>query len=272
MSRSKQRRLVTRGSLCPVLPRVYSVGNPVLQPLAAELAAILYLGHDAVISHHSAAMLWGLSEPPDGLVQATVIGRDVRPHAGLETHRVPGLAARDVRMRAGIPVTAPARTLIDLAGLGSEALLAHAHQQARILKLTSDRELEAAISRCPMRTGAATLKRWLEGEAGGSFTRSEAERRLLALLAGARLPPPEVNARLHGYEVDLLWRSGRLVVEVDGHAFHGHRAAFERDRRRDQVLAAAGFRVIRITWLQLQREPLAVVARIAQALATAAAA
>jgi very-short-patch-repair endonuclease len=71
--------------------------------------------------------------------------------------------------------------------------------------------------------------------------------------------------------VDLLWRRERLVVEIDGHAFHGHRAAFERDRRRDQVLAAAGFRVIRITWLQLEREPLAVITRIAQALATAAA-
>ena len=61
-----------------------------------------------------------------------------------------------------------------------------------------------------------------------------------------------------GYEVDFVWRAQKLVVEVDGYAFHGHRAAFERDRAKDQVLMAAGYRVIRVTWRQLEREPLAV--------------
>ncbi len=90
------------------------------------------------------------------------------------------------------------------------------------------------------------------------MTRSEAERKLLELLRDARLPPPETNARVLGYEVDFLWRAQKLVVEVDGYAFHGHRAAFERDRAKDQVLVAAGYRVIRVTWRQLEREPLVV--------------
>ncbi|MFZ0041498.1 MAG: DUF559 domain-containing protein [Solirubrobacteraceae bacterium] len=99
------------------------------------------------------------------------------------------------------------------------------------------------------------------------MTRSKAERLLLALINEAELPRPMTNVRLHGYEVDFLWRAEKLVVEVDGHRFHGHRAAFERDRKRDQVLTAAGYRVIRVTWRQLEHEPVAVAVRIAQALA-----
>ncbi len=63
-----------------------------------------------------------------------------------------------------------------------------------------------------------------------------------------------------------MWAAQRLVVEVDGFRFHGHRAAFERDRRRDATLVAAGYRVIRVTWRQITEEPLAVVASLGQAL------
>ena len=99
-------------------------------------------------------------------------------------------------------------------------------------------------------------------------TRSEAERRLLRLVERARLPRPETNARLAGYEVDALWRLQRLIVEVDGYAFHGGREAFEQDRRRDADLMVAGHRVLRVTWRQLTREPEAVAARLAVTLAS----
>jgi very-short-patch-repair endonuclease len=99
------------------------------------------------------------------------------------------------------------------------------------------------------------------------MTRSEAERRLLELVRAARLPAPATNRRLHGHEVDFVWRPQRLVVEVDGYAFHSSRSAFERDRRRDADLIREGYRVIRLTWRQLTREPEAVVALLARALA-----
>jgi very-short-patch-repair endonuclease len=268
LSRGAIARRRDHGGLYLVLPRVYAVGHESLQPLARELAALLYLGHDAVISHLSAAMLWGLVDSPARVVQATIIGRDSRRRPGLETHRVDGLDPRDVRLRHGIPVTAPARTLLDVAGLGKGAVFERALSEARVLRLTSDRELSGAIARCPLRTGVAPARALLASERGtAALTRSDAERRLLAMIVAAGLPRPDVNAFLHGFEVDLLWREAKLVVEVDGHAFHGHRAAFERDRRRDQVLTAAGYRVIRVTWRQLEHEPLAVMARIAQALA-----
>ena len=100
------------------------------------------------------------------------------------------------------------------------------------------------------------------------MTRSEAERALLALIRRAGLPRPETNVRVLGHEVDALWRTRRLVVEVDGFGVHGTRAAFERDRRRDAALVAAGHRVIRVTWRQLAQEPELLVARLAAALAT----
>ncbi len=87
------------------------------------------------------------------------------------------------------------------------------------------------------------------------FTRSELEERLLAVVTEAGLERPEVNARLLGFEVDLLWRAHRVVAEADGHAFHGSRAQVELDRRRDAVLAANGYRVLRFTWRQVTRRP-----------------
>ena len=100
-----------------------------------------------------------------------------------------------------------------------------------------------------------------------NLTRSEAERRALDLIRAARLPPPETNVRVCGHEVDFLWRRQRLIVEVDGYAFHSSRRSFERDRRKDQALGAQGYRVIRVTWRQLTEEPEVVVATLAAALA-----
>jgi very-short-patch-repair endonuclease len=85
-------------------------------------------------------------------------------------------------------------------------------------------------------------------------------------LRQGQLPGPEVNAGLQGYEVDFFWRTERLVVEIDGFAFHSSRRSFESDRRRDATLAAAGVRVMRVTWRQLDSEPQALLVRLAQAL------
>lgn len=260
-------RLLARGSLYPVLPRVYAVGHPALAPLARELAVVLHCGRDAAIGHRSATTLWGMLPDDQDDVQVTIIGRDIRRRPGLELYRVAALDLRDVRLRYGIPVTAPARTLVDLAARSDDAVFERALSEARVMRLVTDRDLQGAIDRCPRRTGVARVRAWLHEEHESGATRSDAERRLLSLLGRAQLPRPEVNVCLCGYEVDFLWRPAKLIVEVDGHAFHGHRTAFERDRRRDQVLAAAGYRVIRVTWRQLIEEPLAVAVRLGQALA-----
>jgi very-short-patch-repair endonuclease len=113
------------------------------------------------------------------------------------------------------------------------------------------------------RRGLAPLRRVFDHLHGPTLTRSEAEERLLALVRAARLPPPELNVRVRGHEVDLLWREARLVVEVDGYAYHSGRAAFERDRLRDAELQAKGFTVMRVTWKQIVSEPEALLVRLA---------
>lgn len=104
-------------------------------------------------------------------------------------------------------------------------------------------------------------------DAQPALTRSEAEERFLALVRKARLPDPAANVTVGGYEVDFFWDFGGLVVEVDGFAFHSSARMFESDRRRDADLAAAGVRVMRVTWRQIVSEPEALLVRLAQALA-----
>jgi very-short-patch-repair endonuclease len=255
------------GRLHRVRPGVYAVGHLAAMPLGDEVAALLSCGEGAVLSHRSAAKVWGLPVPASDAIDVTVIGRDCGDRRGVRRHRVPFLDAVDLRHRHGIALTAPARTILDVAPDLTLGELERLIGEGLVKKLLSHKQLEAALQRAPGRRGTSAVRAILEQEHGPRLTRSEVERKLLVLVRAARLPVPETNARLHGYEVDALWREHRLVVEVDGYGFHSSRAAFERDRRKDADLQEAGYRVLRITWLQLEREPYLVVARLARALA-----
>lgn len=247
---------------------VYAVGHTALVPRARELAAVLACGPDAVLSHHSAAALWGLRPHHAGDVHVTVGRSGSRPRPGLQVHRTRFLDARDIRVRRGIPTTSPGRTIIDLADTFTDRELTRAIDEATTRGLAHRHEILATLERLgPGRRGSAQLAKILGRNDRPALTRSEAEERLLGLVAMAGLPRPEVNVRIHGHEVDALWRANRLVVEVDGYAFHSTRAAFERDRARDADLDAAGLRVLRVTWRQIVDEPYALIARMAQALA-----
>lgn len=125
-------------------------------------------------------------------------------------------------------------------------------------------DIAGVLSRAPRRRGTRALKSLI---AEPAFTRSEAERRLLALLRAAKLPRPAFNETAQGHEVDVLWRVERVVLEFDSYAFHATRAAFERDRRRDATLMRGGYVALRTTWHELNAESHALVARIAEALA-----
>jgi very-short-patch-repair endonuclease len=117
------------------------------------------------------------------------------------------------------------------------------------------------------RPGAPRLRELVDPERATTFTRAQSEELLLALIRRGGLPAPETNVLMTAVEVDFLWRDERVIVEVDGWASHGTPAAFERDRRRDATLENEGWRVIRITWRQLTKEPEAVLVTIATALA-----
>jgi very-short-patch-repair endonuclease len=220
-----------------------------------------------VISHRSAAALWGLATPHSDAVAVTIVGGESRrSDRTLLIHSTQALHRRDRATHNGIRVTAPARTLIDFASQATPDELEAAVSEAFALKLVTERRLDAAMARTPHRAGVGALRALLRSTGGPVITRSRGERQLRKLLAAARLPMPLFNQPLLGYVADVLWADRRLVVEFDGYQFHGHRLAFERDRQRDATLVAGGYRVIRLTWNQLTKESLAVVALLSRAL------
>jgi hypothetical protein len=199
---------------------VYAVGHLALLPWAREMAAVLACGPHAVLSHQSAAALWCLRPRHEGEVHVTISRGGSSSRPGVRMHRSRCLDACDVRIRHRIPVTSPSRTIIDLAGLLRERDLARTVDEAEVRGLARRSELLAALERAGNgRRGSAVLAQILRRDKP-AMTRSEAEHRLISLMARAGLPRPEVNVPIGGYEVDLLWRRARLVVEVDGYVFH----------------------------------------------------
>jgi len=252
---------VARGWLRRLHRGVYAVGA-LESELTAPAGAILATGGRAALSHRTAATIWGVvAARPADPVQITLLNARSNGRRGVEVH-TNVLEQRDIRTRHGLPLTAPARTLKDLAATAPDEL-EHAINEAQIQRLVTHDELRHLLTlpRC----GVRALRHALED--GPQLTRSEAECRLLDLIRRAGLPPPQTNVRVAGHEVDLHWPSHDLVVEFDGWAYHRTRAAFERDRRRDADLQLAGQRVIRVTHRQLGGEPEALVARFAGALA-----
>lgn len=206
---------------------VYAVGHASVGNEGRWLAAVLAYGPGAVLSHRSAAELWEMLPPADGPVHVTVPGDAGRKRRrGIEVHRSSVLSRRDCTRRQGIPVTSPARTLADLRGAVRAAQVRRALRQAEVLGLP-----------LPARDG--------------DHTRSELERRFLALCRRHGLPAPEVNVRIDDFLVDFLWRDRRLIVETDGYRYHRGRAAFEDDRARDLRLKLLGYDVLRLTERQL---------------------
>lgn len=257
-------RRIRSGRLVVVFPSVLAVGGRPLDEVALSYAALLQVGVNSALGHGTAGAAWEMLDAPPAVQRVTVVGRHVRDQPGLRAHRVRWLDARDVRMCGRLPVTAPARTLIDLAADAPAALLEEALARARARRLVTDQDLQDALERAPLRTGVGRLRRLLGESVGQAVTFSRFERDLIRLLEIAGLPLPRFNVILNGHRVDAVWDKPRIVLECDGWAFHGDRRAFERDRRRDQDHLVAGYRTVRITWRQLHEEP----TRIAELLAS----
>jgi very-short-patch-repair endonuclease len=166
------------------------------------------------------------------------------------------LPGDEMTVHDGIPVTTPARTLLDVAAVLDEHRLARAAERAEALRLTSPTSLAELVERYPRRKGTPNLKRLIEADRiVPTTTRSRLERRFLTFLDANELPRPLVNERVDPFTPDFRWTDQRLVVELDGFETHGTRQAFERDRARDRALLAAGWRVARITNRQLDDAP-----------------
>jgi very-short-patch-repair endonuclease len=258
LSRAAVSKRSQNGRLHRVYRGVYAVGYPVCSLRGRWMASVLACGEAAVLSHGSAAALWGLLKPIEGPVHVSVPGDGGRERRrGLRVHRCVSLRSTSladlstgglqnrhpplVTRRDGIPVTTVARTIHDLRGAVPPHLVRRATRQAEFAGLRLD--------------GVETNR-----------TRSDLEEEFLRLCERHGLPRPQVNGKVGRREVDFLWRSHGLAVEIDSFAYHRGSVAFQDDHARDLDLRSAGFAIHRFTERQLEEEPERVVADAARAL------
>jgi hypothetical protein len=205
-----------------------------------------------VLSHFSAAALWGFVEWDSRHPEITVRRAGTRIHAGLRVHRTSSLDVPDLGRHRGIPVTSPPRTLLDLASQLADRPLRRAVRQAQSLHRVNIRQLVEVLARLGPRRGATRLARIVA--TGPAPTRSELEDAVLDIILRGGLAHPSVNAPLvvSGRRVvpDFRWPTERLVIEADGAAWHEHKLARDDDAERQALLEAHGERVLRITWDQ----------------------
>jgi very-short-patch-repair endonuclease len=241
LSREAIARRLRSGRLHRLHRGVYAVGHTALTREGRWLAAVLACGPGALLSHRSAAALWGLR--PTSAPRIDIIVPRTNHHRSTDCITVHH-ATRTARVHNNIPTTSPTCTLVDLAAANlPRRQIEKAAETAEALGLLDAREVRGR------------LKAILAAHDLSTRTRSTLEDAFLALCDGAKIGRPAVNATIQGLEVDFHWPDVRLIVETDSHRHHGTRAAFERDRVRDQQLTVAGWRVVRFTHRQVLRTP-----------------
>jgi very-short-patch-repair endonuclease len=265
-----ERRLAS-GRLHALWRGVYAVGRPTVPLRGWWMAAVLACGPDAVLSHISAADLWGIRQRSAGRNRTTKIGSEEgrgrpvvidvslpkgRTHrlSGIRSHRRSDHRESDRTVRDGIPVTSPARTLIDLGTLLHPVHLEEAVNEADKLDLVDPESLRRHIEDHRGMDGVKALRRVLDRRTF-ALTDSELERRFLRLVRRAGSPMPRTQQSVEGFRIDFFWPEFGLVVETDGLQFHRTPQQQGRDRVRDQALIAAGFTVLRFTHAQVTFEP-----------------
>jgi hypothetical protein len=263
--RSAASKANAAGRLRRVHRGVYAVGHEPLTWHGRCMAAVL-AARPAVASHLSAGYLHGLLKyRPDTIQVSAPTARRARQE--FRVHFA-GLPATDMTTIDGILATALPRTLLDLAAMLSESRLQRALERAEELRIFDLGPLEELLGRAGHHPGVAKLRRALEiYRPDPAFIRSGLEKRFLALVRKAGLPRPAMNYVTEGFELDAYWERERFVVELDVYETHGTHAAFERDRLRQDDLLLAGIEMIRVTGPRLDREPGAVIERVAAHLA-----
>lgn len=259
---------LANGFLHHIHGEVYAVGHVRLGQRSWWWAGLLAYGPGAVLSHHTAALLWGVQRPRRGPVHVTAPGgrQGIERRKGIWVHRCK-IGPLDITTKDGFTTTTVARTLFDFAEASTYDSLNGAAEEADRLKLLRLRDLEAVCERGRGRRALKPMRRLLADLRPPDEGRSPLEIRFAAFVREHRLPLPVQNADVLDHEVDALWPEAKLIVELDSWEHHGHRAAFERDRARDPKLLIAGYRTIRVTHRRLDREAAKLAEEIRQLLA-----
>jgi very-short-patch-repair endonuclease len=242
---------------------VYSLAPPPFDRHQVWHAAVLACGQGALLSDLPAAALLGMTQLPARTPHVTVAGARGRTRDGIVIHRR-AVAPCDRLIRHGIPCTSPARTVFDLAASMPEPELEAILVQADSLRILNRRRLDELAAENRGHRGAPKLRSLLAPDP--IRIRSEVELDFSWLCRRAGIEAPQVNRRIsvesRSIEVDFCWPGRKTIVEVDGYAFHGGRSRANSDRDRDQLLAIAGWRVIRFTADQIRGDPDEVVRRL----------
>jgi very-short-patch-repair endonuclease len=234
------------GRLLPVYNGVYAVGHKPTLPQDRAFAAILACGPGALLSHASALSVWGIYrrwEMPFHVTVATARRRE-----GIHVHRA-RLHRRDIDRQLGLPVTSPARTLLDNALELTEKALTRAVNDLRREHYLVLEDLAATLDCYPRYPGVTRLRQFIHIPTGP--TASEFEDRFNAFCRRFNFPQPLVDIRIAGFPVDAYFPVERVIVELDGWDFHSSKASFESDRDRDATMLALGIVTVRITWERL---------------------
>jgi very-short-patch-repair endonuclease len=242
-----------RVRLHPVWRGVYALGRPELTRIGLWMAAVLACGPDAVLSHKTAAALWGIRPDRRTEIEVTVPALSRRRRPGITVHRR-SLTAQETTVRHGIPVTTPAVTIVDIApGLTRHELEA-AINEADKLDLIDPEALRDAAGRLGPRRGARAVRTVLDYRTF-TMTDSQTEQRFLPIARRAGLSLPQTQVYVNDFKVDFYWPDLGLVVETDGLRYHRTPAEQARDRLRDQTHTAAGLTCLRFTRAQVRFEP-----------------
>lgn len=262
-------RTITRwaqdGKLHRLHRGVYAVGHEALSWEGRLFGAVL-ANEPAVASHRTAAWIWGVLRARPGTFHLTAPTRRHRKER-VVVHFA-RLAPEDVMTVGAIPVTSPARTVLDLAPDESTRDLGRLLQRTDEHELLDRRRFEALLARAGGHPGRAKLAEALSlYQPEAATLRSDVERRFRRLVLAAGLPSPQTNVVVEGYELDTYWEAEGFAVEIDSYATHGSRLSFEEDPKRVDDLLLAGIETIRVTDVRLEREPRQTIARIADHLA-----
>lgn len=239
IGRGSIEKALRAGRLHWIFRGVYAVGHPGLTREARWLAAVLACGPGAVLSHLSAALLWGIVAAEGRMIEVCA-ARSRQGQLGITAHR-PRTPPR-ATVHRGIPVTTPAQTLIHLAGTFTPANLERAVGEAQLLPGFD-------VAALPPRVRA------LAEDPEDGISRNVMERRFRKLAREAGLSKPVVNEPWGRWEIDFLFRDEGIAVETDGRATHERRLQFERDREKDRDLQLAGLLALRFTYAEIMRRP-----------------
>lgn len=246
-----ERRLAS-GRLHRIVRGVYAVGRPELTRRGRWMAATLACGPTAVLSHRSAAELWGI-ESETGPIEVSLRGASLLRRPEIKAYRRPKLEGRDVSSFANIPVTGIVRTMIDCSTQLEAAGIERMVNQADARRLIRLDLLRAELESRPGLWGVAKLRDVIDRHTF-RLTDSELERRFLRLVHEAGIEPPLTGRHLNGFKVDFFWPQLGLVVETDGLTYHRTPAQQKRDHVRDQAHSAAGLTPLRFTHEQVRYE------------------